>query len=104
MVRCWLADSLRRFSPRSPAQVRDDLSLRALRGDRVSFRMACRTAGAPATIGARVDGPDADVEGRDFLPGFVPDPLLADIQDFAAFPRDPGWIARKRDHLLDRLS
>jgi hypothetical protein len=31
------------------------------------------------------------------------DPLLADTQDFAAFPRDPAWIARTRDQILDRL-
>jgi hypothetical protein len=32
------------------------------------------------------------------------DPLLGDIQDFAVFPRDPGWIAGTRGKVLDRLS
>jgi len=99
MIRCWLADSLRRFYPLSPAEVRDELRLRALRGERVSFQMVCRTAGTQAKVEARVEGPDPiavrvrrigyvpmphlstetpedDLEGRDFLPGFVPDPLF----------------------------
>jgi hypothetical protein len=32
------------------------------------------------------------------------DPLLRDIQDFAVFPRDPGWIAGARDQIIARLS
>jgi hypothetical protein len=31
------------------------------------------------------------------------DPLLAEIEDFAEFPRDPDWIARRRGELLARL-
>ena len=31
------------------------------------------------------------------------DPLLAEIIDFAAFPRDPDWIADRREKLIGRL-
>src|SRR5205823_2817494 len=121
MTRCWLADSLRRFYPRSPVEVRDDVALRALRGERVSFQMVCRTAGAPAKIEARVEGPDAigvrvrrigyvpmphlntetpddEVEGREFLPGLVPDPLFDETAVLAGPHETNGfWVTVEVD-------
>ncbi|MGH2559767.1 MAG: DUF4091 domain-containing protein [Thermomicrobiales bacterium] len=95
----WLADSLRRFYPRSEAEARDELRLSALRGERVSFQVVCRTGDEPATVETGVEGPEGiavrvrrvgyvpmphlntdtpsdDAEGLAFLPGFVPDPLF----------------------------
>jgi hypothetical protein len=117
VIQYWLADSLRRFYPLSPAEVHDEISLRALRGERVSFQMVCRTDGTPVTIGARVEGPDAiavrvrrigfvpmphlntetpddDVEGRDFLPGYVPDPLFSETTILAG-PHETNafWVS-----------
>src|SRR5215203_1979912 len=96
---CWLADSLRRFYPRSPAEQRDELRLGIVKGERISFQVVCRSADQPTTVSARVDGPAGirvrirhaglvpvphlstetpleEIEGADYLPGFVPDPLL----------------------------
>lgn len=98
MTQWWLADSLRRFYPRSPAERRETLHLAAIRGERVSGQVICSSGDAPATISVEMEGgdrikvlirrvgyvplphlnteiPEAAIEGSEFLPGFDPDPL-----------------------------
>ena len=95
----WVAGSLRRFYPQSPAENRDELHLQAVRGERLSCQVVGRSDDAPATVSARVEGPDGirvrvrhaglvpvphintetpleEIEGIGFLPGYVPDVLL----------------------------
>ncbi|MGH2532728.1 MAG: glycoside hydrolase domain-containing protein [Thermomicrobiales bacterium] len=115
-MQSWLADSLRRLYPRSEAEARDELRLSALRGERVSFQVVCRTGDAPAAVAARVEGPEGanvrvrrvgyvpmphlntetpadDAEGIAFLPGFVPDPLYPE-SSLTAGPQETNsfWV------------
>ena len=98
-MHCWLSDSLRRFYPRSPMERRDRLDLHALKNERVSFQMLCRTGAAHRGLTASVSAPEGldvrvrhvgyvpmphftldtpadELDGVDFLPGLAPDPLF----------------------------
>jgi hypothetical protein len=98
-MQCWLAGSLRRFYPQSPAERRNELRLETVRGAGLSLQIVCRCSDAPATVSARVDAPEGirmrvrraglapvrhfttetpaeELEGTGAIPGYVPDPLL----------------------------
>lgn len=113
----WMADSLRRFFPASPAKQCDTLALDAARGERVSFQVVCRTdaraetvtatATADGTVDVRIrrvgyvpmphfntDVPQDELDGAEFLPGFVPDPLLPETTVQAGpFETHAFWIS-----------
>ena len=97
----WLATTLRRFYPTSPAEANQTLEIHAARGERVSFQMVFRTGdreqlveasvNAPAELQVQVrrvgyvpvphlstETPHEELEGMQYLPGYAPDPLLPD--------------------------
>jgi hypothetical protein len=94
-----LATSLIRHFPSSPIGADRTLTLDVARGERVAFQAAFRTADEPRTVTASVEAPEgltvcvrrvgyvpmphlntrvprAEIDGADFLPGYVPDPLF----------------------------
>jgi hypothetical protein len=103
--RAWLATSLVRHYPATPPKTRSRMTVEVARNERFHFQVAARhdslnveilalTAAAPKGWQVRVrrvayvpmahlNTPtmptDADLEGREHIPGFVPDPLL-DLQ------------------------
>ena len=100
-MQTWLATTLRRFYPTSPAEANQTLEINAARGERVSFQMVLRTGdreqlveasvNAPAELQVQVrrvgyvpvphlstETPREELEGVAYLPGYAPDPLLPD--------------------------
>jgi Domain of unknown function (DUF4091) len=105
-MQAWLASSLRRFYPASPAEPDSLTGLTAARGERVSFQAVFRNHETARPISARVDGPDflemrirrvgyvpmphrntdtsaQFAEGSAYIPGYVPDPLWPDAATMA---------------------
>lgn len=104
----WLASSLQRQFPLGPVGRTQTLRLLAARGERVSFQACARLVGgepvrlaarviAPAGVTAwvrRVGGvpvahhstetPATELDGRGFIPGFVPDVLWPETEVLAA--------------------
>jgi len=100
-MKAWLSDALKRYYPASPAEEQREFVLSAARGERVSFQVLCRTTDerVKVTIAASAASPEgmaltirrvgyvpmphlncevdpAELEGIDYLPGYVPDPLF----------------------------
>ena len=101
-LRSWLASSMVRHFPSTPARQSEPLSIDAALNERFSFQVALRShgsevqrvqvaAGGPSGWSIRVrrvgyvpmphhntpiEASDADVDGRGHIPGFVPDPLF----------------------------
>ncbi len=98
-MHAWLASSLRRFYPTSPAETAPGLTLDAARGERVALQAVVRTDERDEQVTAHVEAPDGvavqirrvgyvplrhlntqtpldDVEGVGHIPGLVPDPLF----------------------------
>jgi hypothetical protein len=115
-MHAWLASGLRRFYPASPAEHGQSLDIAAARGERCAVQAVCRTDNAQRIIHAAVHAPEPllvvlrrvgyvpmphvttetpldDIEGGDYLPGFVPDPLLPEDTVHAG-PRETNafWI------------
>ncbi len=99
MLQTWLASSLRRFYPATSSERADAFRIRATRGQRVSFQAVIRTADEPRSVTASVFAPvgvsalvrrvghvplrhlttgvqAGDLDGLNYLPGLVPDPLF----------------------------
>ena len=89
-MRAWLAHSLRRFYPASPAEENPYLVLEAARGERLSFQAACRTGLVDRfhqSVEVEAQGPEGlTVTVRQV--GFVPLPHLN--TDIPPQDRDPG--------------
>lgn len=102
----WLASSLTRCFPATPARHQPAMAFDVARGERVAFQVAFRTGDAPATVRLRVGGGDGlavrvrrvghvpvrhaqvdtpveDLDGVGMIPGLVPDPLF-DADEIAA--------------------
>ncbi|HEX2950055.1 MAG TPA: glycoside hydrolase domain-containing protein, partial [Armatimonadota bacterium] len=102
-MQAWLAHSLTRYYPASPAEVRPTLELDMARGERCSLQAVLRTdqaaltvtvtVNAPAPLAVRVrrvgyvpmphfntETPLTELEGVGYLPGLVPDPLFPESQ------------------------
>jgi hypothetical protein len=100
-MQSWLASSLVRHYPASPARRCDSLRLEAARGEQVSFQIAFRTEGEVRDVTAVVESPDSlgvqvrrvgcvpvphhntetspeELDGFGLVPGLVPDPLFPD--------------------------
>jgi hypothetical protein len=115
-VHTWLSSSLRRFYPASPAEDSQTLTLEAARGERVSFQAVCRigareqrmtaSTSAPAELKVLIrrvgyiplphhstETPLEELDGVGHIPGYVPDPLLPDLE-FLAGPYETHafWI------------
>ena len=107
-MHAWLASSLTRYYPASPAEARDGLLLEAARGEKLSFQVVFRTdfSEATTTVAASVsappglalqvrrvgyvplphfntDTPLAELDGVGYIPGYVPDPLLPETEIIA---------------------
>jgi hypothetical protein len=101
MIHAWLATSLRRFFPGSPAESAASLAIPCARGERISFQAVFRTGDEPMVATAvatcsrnlrcsvrrvgyvplrhlQTGTPADDLEGTAFLPGLVPDPLFVE--------------------------
>ena len=115
-MQAWLASSLRRFYPASPAESSPKLSLEVARGERVSFQVVFRTEARDECVQARVethDGlmplvrrvgyvpvthlstqtPASEIEGVGYLPGYAPDPLLPESTVHAGpFETNAFWL------------
>lgn len=102
----WLAPSSLRFYPRSPARRSLPLALEGALNEQLSFQVCLRLDGAdPRKVRLEVDGPAdwglrlrrvgyvpvrhlntgaapgrLEVEGREFLPGYAPDPLFDETE------------------------
>ena len=111
----WLATSLERFYPSSPARKTAPMDLDAARGGRVSFQVVTRS-GAPGKIKIEVakaagvtiqvrrvcyvpmkhlntDTPAAEADGAGNVPGLVPDPLLPESEYLApANTTNAFWV------------
>lgn len=115
-MHCWLATSLKRYYPRSGAEVRPTLSLEVARGERLSFQALFRTEGEDRTVSAAACAPDGigvqvrrvgyvpmphlntqvppeEIEGLEHLPGYVPDPLFPETSVHAGpFETHAFWV------------
>ncbi|MFN8482642.1 MAG: DUF4091 domain-containing protein [Anaerolineae bacterium] len=115
-MQAWLASSLRRFYPASPAEQAPTLALHAARGERISFQAVFRTDARQECVEARaetVDGvavevrrvgyvplthlstetPLSDLDGVAYLPGFAPDPLFPESTVYAGpFETNAFWV------------
>src|SRR5919199_3758151 len=115
-MQTWLATTLRRFYPTSPAETNQTLELNAARGERVSFQMVFRTevrdqlieasVNAPAELQVQVrrvafvpvphlstETPRDELEGVEYLPGYAPDPLLPELSVYAGpYETHAFWI------------
>lgn len=112
----WVSSSLRRFYPTSPAESAQTLTLDAARGERVSFQAVCRSGEREQYINASASAPEGlkvlvrrvgyvplphhstetpleELDGAGHIPGYVPDPLLPDLE-FLAGPQETHafWI------------
>ena len=112
-VEWWLSTALQRWFPRSKPATGTSLRLDAARGEQVSFQVCVRAPGGSAGTTASVptlDGDGLDVrirrvgyvpvphhntdtpvgerDGVGHIPGYVPDPLLDDVQTLLA----PGEV------------
>ncbi|MFN8471793.1 MAG: DUF4091 domain-containing protein [Anaerolineae bacterium] len=114
-MQAWLASSLRRFYPSSPAEPTLQ-ALEAARGERVSFQAVFRTNAREECVEARVEAADglsatirrvgyvpvthlstqtplSDLDGVGYLPGYAPDPLLPETSVYAGpFETNAFWI------------
>jgi len=112
----WLAHSLRRYYPASPAEVCETLALEAARGERVSFQILTRSGEKRTGITAEVTAPEGivvrvrrvgyvpmfhvsnetpqeELEGARYLPGLVPDPLLPEqTVNAGCFETNAFWV------------
>ena len=117
----WLSTSLKRFYPRSPAMNCPTLALEAARSERLSFQALFRTDGEERTVSATVNAPagvevlvrrvgyvpmphlntqvpPAEIEGLEYLPGYVPDPLLPETVIHAGpYETHAFWITLRVD-------
>ena len=115
-MQAWLASSLRRFYPTSPAESSPNLALEAARGERVSFQAVFLTDAQEACVHVSVEASDrlatlvrrvryvpmthlstgtpaSDIEGLGYLPGYAPDPLLPESSVHAGpFETNTFWI------------
>ncbi|NLC58425.1 MAG: DUF4091 domain-containing protein [Armatimonadetes bacterium] len=117
----WLSTSLKRFYPRSPAMNCPTLALEAARSERLSFQALFRTDGEERTVSATVNAPAGvevlvrrvgyvpmphlntqvppeEIEGLEYLPGYVPDPLLPETVIHAGpYETHAFWITLRVD-------
>ncbi|MFN8498460.1 MAG: DUF4091 domain-containing protein [Anaerolineae bacterium] len=115
-MQAWLASSLRRFYPSSPAESGPIVALEAARGERVSFQAVFRTEARETCVEARVEAVDGvsaqvrrvgyvpvphlstqtpltDLDGVAHLPGLAPDPLLPETTVYAGpFETNAFWV------------
>jgi hypothetical protein len=98
-INVWLATSLERLFPKSPAGKRQSLTLNAARGERMSFQVGVRSGemrkerqvhltlqgplptrirrvGYVPMAHVHTQGVAGEIDGLKFLPGLVPDPLF----------------------------
>ena len=115
MIDCWLATSLRRIFPSTPASDASRLELLAARNSRVSFQACVRNVTEkPVDIRVEVssdldisirrvgyvpvkhhntDTEESELDGVGHVPGFVPDPLLPENSVTAGpFESHSFWI------------
>lgn len=117
-AKLWLETSLNRVFPASPAGPRTELTLRAARNQRLSLqaclrnmtsrrlRVACQVTGAPdinvrirrvgyVPMPHRTPGTDlSELDGAEFLPGLVPDPLFPEqTADVGPWENQSFWIS-----------
>lgn len=112
----WVASSLRRFYPASPAETGHLLSLSAGRGERVSCQAVFRTAESDEQVMAQVETPPGietlvrrvgyvsikhvstqtaadEVDGLPYIPGYAPDPLFPEpIIHAGPFETNTFWL------------
>jgi len=116
MIKAWLTSSLVRNFPLGAPGRRNEMVLHAARGERISFQLCAHNAGAaPVEVSVEVqsvlpawvrrvgcvavahhntDVGEDELDGVGHIPGFVPDPLLAESTATAA-PREitAFWIS-----------
>jgi len=115
-VQVWLASSLVRHYPGSPARRRSRLRLHAARGEQISFQVAFRTEAQHREVTAEVAAPEAvdvqvrrvgyvptphhntetpieELDGVGHIPGLVPDPLFPETKVVAGpFETNAFWV------------
>src|SRR5689334_4516333 len=116
-MQAWLAPSLQRFYPQSPAVTQPSLTLDVARGERAAFQVVCRAGDKDQVIETQTTAPDGvavqvrrvgyvplrhfstqtpldELDGHDYLPGLVPDPLFPETSVHAGpYETNAFWIS-----------